>query len=294
MNSDIPVIVEVPPAELDLFKSKIVAFRARYIRKTEILVNEVFDENPKLIELLRQGKASEVISTSRELGWQKFLIEEANFNAKFLAELSEMLETPKRILDKLIELRVANKTGSELNSSIRSVCGEYAGRVAPYVYQLSLSNTQSRRSRSGSTFEHTIYKLYSELGYPFDSQEKVGRNVFSSLGLGKKVDSVLPSVEAFREIRTKTIIGTMKTSLRERWQEVAEEIARTSIPSIFLLTVDRDISSSKASEMKQHNITLVVLQSVKDSTALQGMRNIISFETYFFEEIPAVLKYWKK
>jgi hypothetical protein len=34
----------------------------------------------------------------------------------------------------------------------------------------------------------------------------------------------------------------MKTSLRERWQEVAEEIERTKIPEIHLLTVDEDIS----------------------------------------------------
>jgi hypothetical protein len=32
----------------------------------------------------------------------------------------------------------------------------------------------------------------------------------------------------------------MKTSLRERWQEVAEEIERTKIPEIHLLTVDED------------------------------------------------------
>jgi hypothetical protein len=45
----------------------------------------------------------------------------------------------------------------------------------------------------------------------------------------------------------------MKTSLRERWQEVAEEIERTKIPEIHLLTVDEDIPKNKAQEMANHN-----------------------------------------
>jgi hypothetical protein len=49
----------------------------------------------------------------------------------------------------------------------------------------------------------------------------------------------------------------MKTSLRERWQEVAEEIERTKIPEIHLLTVDEDISKNKAQEMANHNIIVI-------------------------------------
>jgi hypothetical protein len=38
----------------------------------------------------------------------------------------------------------------------------------------------------------------------------------------------LPDIESFSQRRDKTIIGTMKTTLRERWAEVIEEIARVS------------------------------------------------------------------
>ncbi|MBU0660930.1 restriction endonuclease [Patescibacteria group bacterium] len=158
---------------------------------------------------------------------------------------------------------------------------------------LSLSNTNSRRSRSGRTFEAIIYKIYDILDYPFDSQGKVGRKVFESVGLGKKVDSVLPSIEEFKRRRNKTIIGTMKTSLRERWQEVAEEIERTKIPEIHLLTVDTHIAGSKAKEMGMHNIVIVTSKELADSDSLLDCKNIISFEEYFFEEIPKYLDYWK-
>lgn len=85
----------------------------------------------------------------------------------------------------------------------------------------------------------------------------------------------------------------MKTTLRERWQEVVEEVVRSNLPNIYLLTVDDDISVSKATQMAEHNITLVVLNRVKQQDKLSGKRNIISFESYFFDEIPHVLEYWR-
>ena len=130
------------------------------------------------------------------------------------------------------------------------------------------------------------------MNYSYDSQKKVGSKIFDEYNLGKKVDSIIPSIECFNNKRTKVIIGTMKTTLRERWQEVAEEIARTKIPEIHLLTCDTDISSNKAEEMKQHNITVVVYKDVKNK--LNDYRNLISFEDYFFKEIPNIFKYWNE
>ncbi|MDQ6976420.1 MAG: type II restriction endonuclease, partial [Mariprofundaceae bacterium] len=175
---------------------------------------------------------------------------------------------------------------------VRNLCGEYAGRIFPYIYKISLSNTNSRRSRAGKTFESIIYKVYDVLKYEFDSQSKVGRKTFTELGLGKKVDSILPNITCYEQRRNKTIIGTMKTSLRERWQEVAEEIERTKIPEIHLLTVDENISKNKAQEMANHNIIVVAYDWVANAAPLASMKNIISFEDYLFEEIPSILKFW--
>jgi hypothetical protein len=197
-------------------------------------------------------------------------------------------------LNVLLNEDITNKKGEKLFEAIKEICGEYAGRVFPYIYRLSLSNTQSRRSRSGKTFEAIIYKIYDSLGYEYDSQSKVGRKTFDSLGLGKKVDSILPNVKCYADRRNKTIIGTMKTSLRERWQEVAEEIERTKIPTIHLLTADDNIPKSKAKEMANHNIIVVTYEWIANSDALKSMKNIISFEKYLFEEIPDILKFWNE
>ena len=124
-----------------------------------------------------------------------------------MKDLHKVLKTPKKILDVLIENKITDKEGEELLISIRELCGEYAGRVFPYLYKQSLSNTQSRRSRSGKTFEAIIYKIYEVLDYKFDSQGKVGRKIFDEVGLGKKVDSILPGIKEFNQRRNKTIIG---------------------------------------------------------------------------------------
>jgi hypothetical protein len=86
----------------------------------------------------------------------------------------------------------------------------------------------------------------------------------------------------------------MKTTLRERWQEVIEELSRTGLPKIYLLTMDDDIAASKSESMGEHNVIIVVPKSVKDATHLTDKHNIISFEDYFFDEIPPILEYWEK
>ena len=201
-------------------------------------------------EIFETREVSTIIEALRTEVWEEFLKDEVNFNAEIMKELHRILKTPKEILDALIEKNVIGKEGDEFLESIKELCGEYAGRVFPYLYILSLSNTQSRRSRAGKTFEAIIYKMYDLFGYEYDSQTKVGRKIFDEVGLGKKVDSILPSIEKFNKRRNKTIIGTMKTTLRERWQEVAEEIERTKIPEIHLLTADENIPESKANEME--------------------------------------------
>jgi hypothetical protein len=292
-SNNIPLIVEIPNKELERFDILIKQYRTKYIRTSQEIVELSLKNNLTFLKQIKSKKVSQCISELRELVWQEFLKDEINFNAILMRDLHKILQTPKDILEILLDQNITNKKGSELLESIKEICGEYSGRVFPYIYRLSLSNTQSRRSRAGKSFEAIIYKIYESLDYAFDSQSKVGRKTFDSLGLGKKVDSILPNIEAFKKRRNKTIIGTMKTTLRERWQEVAEEIERTKIPEIHLLTADENIPKSKAQEMANHNIIIVTYDWVANSETLKSMKNIISFEEYLFEEIPNIINFWK-
>ena len=290
----IPKIIEIPKEELNIFDESIKKYRQQYIRSSQEIVEQVFKNHKTYLSLIDNKEVSKCIAKLREEAWQEYLNDEVEFSAIIMRDLHKILDTPQSILEILLNENIINKKGEDLLESIKAICGEYAGRVFPYIYRLSLSMTQSRRSRAGKTFEAIIYKLYEYLGYSYDSQSKVGRKTFDSLGLGKKVDSILPNIDAFKERRSKTIIGTMKTSLRERWQEVAEEIQRTNIPTIHLLTADEYIPKSKAQEMANHNIIVVAYDWVANASDLKEMKNIISFEEYLFDEIPNIINFWKK
>lgn len=290
----LPVVIEINKEESVIFDKQIREYRSKYIRPSQEIVDSICAKNKEILKTITIDKnISKLIQQLRTDVWEEFLKDEVEFNAAVMKDLHKVLKTPKAILDVLIENKITDKKGDELLSSIKDLCGEYAGRIFPYLYKLSLSNTQSRRSRSGKTFEAIIYKIYDVLNYSFDSQSKVGRKLFSEVGLGKKVDSILPGINEFNKRRNKTIIGTMKTSLRERWQEVAEEIERTKIPEIHLLTADDNISTSKADEMGKHNIIVVAYSWVAESEKLKSAKNIISFEEYLFEELPLIFNFWE-
>jgi hypothetical protein len=285
-------IITIPEDEEKMFERMIKTNRLKQITSANKVVDIIFDKNPSFKEAILLKKSSNVITSIREACWQYYLEEEAQFNRNMIIEIGTILQTPKEILNTVVQNILKAIHTEDIEQKLKECCGNYAGIISPYIYALSLSNTQSRRSRSGSTFQSIIYKIYTILQYPFSSQKQVGKKAFTNAGIGKIVDSILPGIDEFFGRRDKVIIGTMKTSLRERWQEVSEEISRTNIPSIYLLTVDTDISVSKAMQMKEHNIILVVLDDVLIKMQGVDMKNVISFDEYFFAEIPTILKYW--
>ncbi len=278
------------------FTDFIKVTRNKCISAPKIAAQKAADKNQKLVtSLLEKRQVTEVIVQLRELAYEEFLQEESVFNTIILKEIGKRFAAPKAKLEELC-LQLSFQKLNDINylaHIITELFGNYSGYISPYIYQLCLSNTQSRRSRAGKTFEGFIYFLYEYYKYPFASQASIGKKSFSELGLGKVVDSILPSINAFNQRRDKTIVGTMKTTLRERWQEVVEEVARSNLPNIHLLTVDNNISSSKAEQMAKHNIVLVVRNNIKASSAMKDKRSIIDFETYFLDELPETLKFWK-
>lgn len=277
---------------------KIIHFcRESYIKKPVENTKSAIEIHTEIIdEYIKKKRISELIIFLREASYDEYLVNEKLFIRQVLVELNRKIHIASNqmtVFTKLIaELLEYNHNKENLENSIRNLFSDYTTSVFPYIYELSLSNTQSRRSRAGKTFEFIIYSLYEKFNYRFDSQAKIGKKVFKDQNLGKIVDSVLPSVNAFVQLRNKTIVGSMKTTLRERWQEVVEEVSRSNLPNIYLLTVDDNISESKIKQMGEHNIILVVLKQIKETEKLLSYRNVISFEDYFLEEIPNILSYW--
>lgn len=297
MKEKLDKIIRLAPKEMDNFSNLIKTQRKLLISSPKDTARKAMLSNRDSIDaLLQSQEISKVISDLRELSYNEFLIEESNFNTVVLSNISKEFSIPRLQLEKISKeiYKYQSFSLEDFQEKIRSSFGKFAGSISPYIYQLCLSNTQSRRSRAGKIFEGIIYFLYEYYNYQYESQAKIGKKQFSKLGLGKVVDSVLPSTDAFQNFRNKTIVGSMKTTLRERWQEVVEEISRSNLPNIHLLTVDDNISLTKAKQMSEHNIVLVVLKTVKSDKSLKKMHNIIDFETYFLNEIPQLMKYWEQ
>jgi hypothetical protein len=296
MLKDIEPLIKLSNEDKISFDKLIKQTRKAHIQPPKDTAKKVVLKNEKQFDtLLQNGNISECIEILREKSYEEFLKEEAIFNGIILSQIANKFTLPKTLLYTISEslqnsLTLSKKDFFEKTSLF---FGEYAGAISPYIYHLSLSNTQSRRSRAGKTFEGIIYFLYEYFQYDYDAQSTIGKKAFSQIHLGKVVDSILPSKQAFLEHRTKTIVGSMKTTLRERWQEVVEEISRSNLPNIYLLTIDDNISENKVIQMSQHNIILVVPKKIKEQQKLISKQSVIDFETYFLKEIPLIMDYWR-
>ncbi|HID61850.1 MAG TPA: hypothetical protein EYP49_03770 [Anaerolineae bacterium] len=66
--------------------------------------------------------------------------------------------------------------------------------------------------------------------------------------------------------RNLAIVLSAKRTLRERWQEVVDELQRMNSPNVYLATTDESISLKKQREIAQRNIYLVVWDEVKQAS----------------------------
>lgn len=190
------------------------------------------------------------------------------------------LEEEKEFSIKVYESLIDDDTLAEYNN--KNAVKNYIRENVDNFYALSLSNTQSRRSRAGSEFEGIIELLLMGAEIPFDTQGAIGSGVFETKELAKLVDCVSPGVEEYTENKRNTLLISAKTTLRERWQEVGDEMSRTKAREMYLATVDTTISQNKINLIGKNNIMLVTYKDEKESK-YNNSPYVISFETMLEE-----------
>lgn len=296
-HDGLKAVLELDSAEIKWWRKKIAEVRRRTIPSPVDSVDLFFTQQVDSgLTTLEVDNISSFISEVRAGVWKTFVEHEIKFFTDVVGVLIRDRDVPHEILDAMLTSEVTERlknfsSRSELLSTLAEIIQDYSGRIFPYFYELSKSQTNSRRSRAGSEFEALIDHLMKRLSIPYDSQSHLGQRTFSEKGLGKKVDGVVPSMNAFNSNRSRCIITTMKTTIRERWQEVVEELNRTNIPSIHLLTLDESVTDNTLILMKNHNITLVTYRSIKEK--YPKFTNIMDFEAFFGTEIPHTLSWWE-
>ncbi len=284
---------ELSTTETKWWESEIRRFRKEFIHEPVHYAKQAIAARGLGPEDLLTG-LEDYLEVVREDGWQLYLADEARFHSEVVSHLAKTREAPKELLEVSIakSLDDCGTDRAKLLSNLSVTVGTYTGQIFPYLYQLSLSTTQSRRSRAGTTFEHLVEAFFDCLGYPYGTQEHIGQEQFKTLGLGKKVDLVVPSAYAYSQNRSKCAVVTMKTTLRERWQEVAEELSRTNVPHIYLLTLDRAVTRNVVTTMKEYNITLVVYEEVRQAK-FADMMTVMSLQKFFSHEVPGIIRNWE-
>lgn len=201
--------------------------------------------------------ASKIVDNLRNECWRNFIADEKLFTSNML----------KKLIDKDF---IKNMNSEEAITW-------FAETYPEHIYQLNLSNTQSRRSRAGKEFESIIELILIGAKVPMDSQGNIGKSNFINKGLGKLVDVVSPGVIEFVENKRYTVLISAKTTLRERWQEVPEEMGRTGASEMFLATLDEGISKEVFDTLYEANIQVTTTKEIKNKYYADNNR-ILTFE----------------
>ena len=203
------------------------------------------------------SNASEYIEAMRSKCWEEYVPFEREFTTKMLGSLINR--------DKI--------SGMDPVSAIESFVEDYPEQI----YVLALSNTQSRRSRAGKEFEAILELLLIGSDVPVDTQGSVGKQIFTSNGLGKLVDFVSPGVVQYAKTKRNTTLISAKTTLRERWQEVPEEVSRTGTREMYLATLDDAITQETLRVLYEANVIVATTKRNKELHYAEDTR-VISFE----------------
>lgn len=233
--------------------------RAEYFVSPYDLVYKVFSEqgyDQKQPEYFINN-ASLIVETIRNGCWNLYVPIEKAFTSKMLTSLID---------DKVVD---------DLSSKDAIIW--FAETHPDHIYQLSLSNTQSRRSRAGKEFEAIIELILMGAGIAMDTQGNIGKKMFVEKGLGKLVDVVSPGVVEYIIDKNDVVLISAKTTLRERWQEVPEEMGRTGAKEMFLATLDESISDEVLDTLYESNIRVTTTKAIKQKCYPNNKR-VLDFE----------------
>lgn len=281
--------------EKDWWKDQIKDFRKSYIKSPMHYVDETIEKLNYTREDVSQN-IEKLLIQDREDVYNLYLQDEAKLNSALVSHLTDTRAIPQNIFNEIVDSKLltsdfANIEPEQLKKRLSEVIGDYTGAVFPYFYELSLSTTNSRRSRAGKTFEALIEKTLTILGVPFENQSQLGTSFYKAHSLGKKVDLIIPGRLAYEQRRSSCGIISVKTSLRERWQEVVEELNRSNTRHIYLATLDETISDNQLQLMANYSITLIVRDKEKKNK-FKDAGTVESFQQFFNQTIPHLLSAW--
>ncbi len=120
-----------------------------------------------------------------------------------------------------------------------------------------------RKARGGKTFELLLQKCLDSIGIPAEIPK--GKEIRQKL---RRIDLVIPDVQTALETPDKSIFLTCKRTLRERWKQEIPQIGPNQ--TVYLITIDQELSEQKAQEIQSHNLIAFVPDNLKQQKHAQS------------------------
>lgn len=177
-----------------------------------------------------------------------------------LLELAkEWLKSQKEDIRRKLKKIILQKGWENFIEEASQIFAEFGSLVQ--VLEKDLGNM--RKARGGSTFQKVILRLLNFI----DIKGEVPKgNAKEKL---RRIDIVVPSTEIALKTPDRAIFLTCKRTLRERWKQEVPQ-ARLN-QRIYLLTIDEELSKSKAGEINEKGLIAFVRDELKQKGDLKEM-----------------------
>jgi hypothetical protein len=119
-----------------------------------------------------------------------------------------------------------------------------------------------RNTNAGWTRAKYCRSLYEDFEYQIQILLELAQIPHEVQSRRERADFILPSTELLDKDRPKAVLLSAKRTLRERWQEVVDELQRVGCPNTYLATTDESFTKNVVAEIKKRNIYLVVWDHV--------------------------------
>ena len=253
----------------------------------------------QLVKRIRSQKMpssqSIVAEAAKELGLMQGYIDPSQVLEEFNNNLRKLFVQTLQVLERYEELVYSNAVMPELTMMRSDLIEKLTGKnnvelvsralqsLYPDLWRVFLSRSQSRKQRGGQDFQDQIKTLFQLTGIPFDEQTR-----------DYHTDFVIPSQDFYEKDRTRAMIFSIKRTLRERWQEVVEELYHTRCPNVYLATADDATKISTKTHVegiRRYNMHLVVWDDVKREK-FPGEPAVKSYTDFAKREIPTFRGFW--
>lgn len=129
-----------------------------------------------------------------------------------------------------------------------------------------------RKARGGKTFEKILSRLLGLIEIEAVSPKGEAKKRL------KRIDLVIPSIETALNTPDRAIFLTCKRTLRERWKQEVPQVGTNQ--RVYLLTIDDDLSESKAKEIEEKGLIAFVKDEIKEREGLRDKPWIRKFSDF--------------